>query len=273
LKILKKGQFYGIKDLEKSFDGISLSQYNYNTGSDKPTDWHYHENPYFWYILSGNMMDCNKKIKTLCPAGSLMFTNWQDIHCGSKHSKNAAGFHLEFEKSWFQKYDINLVIFEGSQLIEHPTVHFLFAKLYYEFIQNDAQSKLNIELLLLQICETLSDLKEKRETKNVPNWIGHLKELIHFDKSNLDLAYLSEQLNVHPVHISRATSKYLSINLGQYIRQQKLKKALPLLLNSEKSLTEITYETGFSDQSHFNRVFNDVFEMNPSVYRKKVNKK
>lgn len=273
MKTLTKGQYYGVKDLEKSFDEILLSQYNYNTGrTDNRTDWHYHENPYFWYILNGNMMDCNKKMKTLCPAGSLMFTNWQETHYGSKHSDTAAGFHLEFEKSWLEKHDINLAIFEGSQLIEHPKVHFIFAKLYQEFMHNDVYSKITVELLLLQICDSISELKEKKSTQNIPKWVEHLKELIHFDNSDLDLKNLSEQLGVHPVHISRATSKYLSVNLGEYIRQQKLKRALPLLFNTDNSLTTIAYEAGFSDQSHFNRVFNSVFDMNPSSYRKKLNK-
>jgi AraC-like DNA-binding protein len=39
------------------------------------------------------------------------------------------------------------------------------------------------------------------------------------------------------------------------------------------SLTEIAYLTGFSDQSHFTRIFNKHTGENPSAYRKKVNKK
>ncbi|GMN11589.1 hypothetical protein MTsPCn9_25330 [Croceitalea sp. MTPC9] len=269
MKILTKGQYYGIKDLEKSFDGILLSQYNYNTG--RPTDWHYHENPYFWYILNGNMKDCNKKTKTLCPAGSLMFTNWQETHYGSKHSGDAAGFHLEFERSWLQRNNVNLSILEGSELIQQPKVHFFFAKLYYEFLQNDNYSKISIELLLLQICDELSDTKKDIENQNIPQWVGHLKELIHYDKSDLNLKCLSKELGVHPVHISRAAPKYLSANLGEYIRQQKLKKAIPLLLGKNDSLTAIAYKTGFSDQSHFNRVFNSVFNINPKTYRKILN--
>jgi AraC-like DNA-binding protein len=271
MKVLTKGQYYGIKDVEKSIDGIVLSQYNYK--SNKPTDWHYHENPYFWYILNGNMMDCNKKVKTLCPAGSLMFTNWQDLHYGSKHSKDAAGFHLEFEHSWLKQNGVNLSIFEGSELIQHPKIHFLFAKIYKEFLQDDALSHITIQLLLLQICDVLSESKDRTRSQDVPIWVEQLKELIHFEQADFSLQSLSEQLGVHPVHISRAVPKYFSVSLGEYIRQQKLKKALPLLLGTSKSLTIIAYESGFSDQSHFNRVFNEVFNMNPSTYRKIVNGK
>ena len=266
MKVLTKGKYYGSRNSEKSFNGVLLSHYKY-TGAK--TDWHYHENPYFMYVLQGNMKDCNTRIKTLCPAGSLMFNNWQESHYGSMHTPEASGFHLEFEKSWFQKNGISLNVLEGSQLIQNPKIHLLFAKLYMEFVLSDTYSNVSVELLLLQICEALHDFKEKNASIN-PNWIAGLKELLHYDSSTLSLQYLSEQLGVHPVHISRAAPKHLSMSLGEYIRQDKLKKAIPLLLDSSSSLTEITYELGFSDQSHFNRVFKSHFNMNPSAYRKMI---
>ena len=221
------------------------------------------------YVLQGNMMDSNKKAQTLCPSGSLMFNNWQESHFGSKHSENASGFHLEFEKSWLKKNNIHLSLLEGSQLIQNPKIHLLFAKLYFEFILSDNFSEVSVELLLLQICETLGDLKPNDACK-IPIWIEDLKELVHYDSSKLSLQYLSDQLGVHPVHISRSAKKHLSMSLGEYIRQAKIKKAIPLLLDSKASLTEITYKLSFSDQSHFNRVFKFHFNMNPSTYRKRI---
>lgn len=264
MKILTKGKYYGNRNSEKSFNGILLSHYDYTANK---TDWHYHENPYFMYVLQGDMMDSNKKVKTLCPSGSLMFNNWQESHYGSKHSDKASGFHLEFEKNWLENNNIPLSLLEGSQLIQNPKIHLLFAKLYYEFILHDNYSEVSVEILLLQICEVLSDLKTNDFNK-IPFWIEDLKELLHYDTSNLSLEYLSNELGVHPVHISRAAPKHLSMSLGDYIRQSKIKRAIPLLLTSKASLTEITYKLGFSDQSHFNRVFKSHFNMNPSSFRK-----
>ncbi|MBW1294959.1 helix-turn-helix domain-containing protein [Aquimarina litoralis] len=266
MKILTKGTYYGKQNSESSFNGVLLSQYSYTT---ERTDWHYHENPYFMYVLEGDMKDCNKKVKTLCPSGSLMFNNWQEPHFGSKHSANASGFHLEFEKKWLQKHGISLEVWEGSQLIHNPKLHFLFAEIYREFIVSDTFSDVSVELLLVQVCDALSDLKQI-DALHHPDWVRDLKELLHYDSTPLSLEYLSKELNIHPVHISRAAPKYLSMSLGKYIRQQKLKKAIPLLLDTSNSLTEITYEAGFSDQSHFNRVFKSHFDMNPSHYRKKI---
>lgn len=265
MKILSKGRYYGNQNSERSFNGVLLSHYTY-TGIQ--TDWHYHENPYFMYVLQGNMKDCNRKTQTLCPEGSLMYNNWQEPHFGSKHSEQASGFHLEFEKQWLVEKGFSEDLLEGSQLIEHPHIHLLFGKLFHEFLFSDAYSELSVELLLLQLCETLNSIKESSSHEQ-PDWIAGLKELLHYESQELSLKYLSEQLGVHPVHISRAAPKYLSMSLGEYIRKEKLKKALPLLFSPSHSLTEIAYQSGFSDQSHFNRVFKAYFKMNPKEYRRK----
>ncbi|MHA7060009.1 helix-turn-helix domain-containing protein [Aquimarina sp. M1] len=268
MKILTEGTYYGKQNSEASFNGILLSQYKYTV--DK-TAWHYHENPYFMFVLQGNMIDCNTKVKTLCPSGSIMFNNWQEAHYGAKHSDQASGFHLEFKENWFKHNGIDMQLLEGSQRIENPKLHFLFAKLYHEFLLSDEYSEISVELLLLQICETLGEIKVNN-TKNIPGWVLELQELLYEDHTDLSLQHLSNQLDVHPVHISRAAPQYFSASLGEYIRQHKIKKAIPLIFDTTKSLTEIAYQTGFSDQSHFNRVFKSYFEMNPSRYRKNLHK-
>lgn len=268
MKILTKGKYFGEKKLELSFNGIVLSEYAYN---EPKTPWHYHENPYFMYVLHGNMYDFNKKQKTTCPSGSILFNNWQETHYNSKESEQARGFHLEFEKDWFEQKRVDVSLWEGSQLLQDPRIHHLFAKIYYEFIHQDEYSKASIELLLLQLCETIGNSKAI-SIKNTPDWIEPLKELLHYSTENIDLKFLSEQLGVHPVHLSRSIPKYLSCSLGEYMRQQKIKQSLNYIINSEYSLTEIAYLCGFSDQSHFTRLFKSYFKKTPTSFRKHLNR-
>ncbi|PCJ96524.1 MAG: AraC family transcriptional regulator [Flavobacteriaceae bacterium] len=264
MKILTKGTYFGERKLELNFDGIILSEYAYH---EPNTPWHYHENPYFMYVLQGNMYDYNKKQKSTCPTGSILYNNWQETHSNSKESKFARGFHLEFERDWFDQKKIDISLWEGSQVLQDPRIHHLFGKIYYEFINQDAYSKASIELLLLQLCETIGNSKAI-SIKNPPTWIAPLKELLHYSTENIDLKFLSKQLGVHPVHLSRAIPKYLSCSLGEYMRQQKIKQSLGYLLNADHSLTEIAYLCGFSDQSHFSRLFKNYFQRTPTAFRK-----
>ncbi|MBX2814853.1 MAG: helix-turn-helix transcriptional regulator [Saprospiraceae bacterium] len=266
MEILEKGNYFGKRNTQCSLDGILLSKYEYTVDR---TAWHFHENPYFMFVLYGNMVDGNAKIETPCPAGSLMFTNWEEAHYGAKHSDKAGGFHLEFERNWFEKNQISLEIPEGSTRVYHPHIHVLFARLYHEFMLFDDSSRVAIELILLQVADALS-AKAQVEEVRAPKWIAQLKELLHHDPSDLSLRYLSEQLGVHPVHISRSVPKYLGASLGEYLRKMKLSRAIPLLFDSDKSLTQIAYQAGFSDQSHFNLVFKSHFGINPSTFRRSL---
>lgn len=262
MKILTKGTYYGQKKLELDNKGIILSEYTY----DQPaTDWHYHENPYFMYVLEGNVFDINKKRKTACTQGSFLLHNWNDQHLNTKESRSARGFHIEFEREWFDQKKLDLNLWEGSKLIEDPRMHRILAKLYAEFRCHDAYTEASIDLLLLQLCE--STQQSELANSPAPKWINKLKELLHDETDDLDLTSLSERLGVHPVHISRAVPKYLKTTLGDYVRQQKIKKAIGYLLNSEFTLTEIAYICGFSDQSHFTRTFKMYFQQTPSHYR------
>ena len=53
-------------------------------------------------------------------------------------------------------------------------------------------------------------------------------------------------------------------NATQFIRSIRLAKANELLLATEKSVSEVAYEVGFSDPKYFSRVFSDEFGVPPS---------
>ncbi len=266
MKILTKGTYYGQKKLELDSKGIILSEYDYDLPS---TDWHYHENPYFMYVLQGNVYDINKKRKTACVPGSFLLHNWNETHFNTKESTHARGFHIEFERKWFEQKKLDLDLWEGSGLIQDPRMHNLLGKLYFEFKCQDHYSEVSIDLLLLQLCEQ-TQYTQDVSNKPMPSWIPRLLDLLNNDDEDITLQSLSQKLGVHPGHISRAVPKYLKTTLGDYVRQQKVKKALSYMVDPYFSLTEISYLCGFSDQSHFTRTFKIYFHKTPKDFRRQL---
>jgi YesN/AraC family two-component response regulator len=89
-----------------------------------------------------------------------------------------------------------------------------------------------------------------------------------------DLKQISNDLELNPSYVSREFSKYFeNLNFGDYVRKLRIEKAVTLIETSSYTLTEIAYRTGFSDQSHFTRIFKLHTGKNPSSYRKKSAKK
>lgn len=263
MKVSRIGKYYGEKKTEVFFNGIVLSEYDY---LEERTPWHFHDNPYFMYVLDGRMKDINSRQTEKCAPGSLIFHNWQEAHYNTKETAHARGFHVEFERNWFNDKKLAIDLWEGSQLIQNPHSHHILGKLYFEFKCNDRFSEISIDLLLIQLCESIEDHRIPK-LQAEPQWIPRLKELIHENTEDLSLQFLSRQLGVHPAHLSRAVPKYLSTTLGDYIRKQKIKTALSYLLNPDLSITEIAYLCSFSDQSHFIRTFKYYLGQTPRVFR------
>jgi AraC-like DNA-binding protein len=141
-------------------------------------------------------------------------------------------------------------------------------------LQNVKHTQNPIENLLLDVYKKF--LKQKG-SKKVPSWARELKEIIQDQLDTnltLSLKEVSQSLNVHPTYLSREFSKYFDdLSFGDYIRKLRIERAIRLLTESNHSLTEIAYLTGFSDQSHFTRIFKKYTGKNPSEYRKKSRKK
>ncbi|SHH71081.1 chromate resistance protein ChrB domain-containing protein [Flavobacterium johnsoniae] len=120
-------------------------------------------------------------------------------------------------------------------------------------------------------------LKDKKTAAKTPSWVKDLKDLIQDQidaQFTFDLKKISGELDMNPSYLSREFSKYFEdLNFGEYVRKQRIEKAVHLIENSTYTLTEIAYLTGFSDQSHFTRIFKAQTGRNPSAYRKKNKKK
>ena len=142
-------------------------------------------------------------------------------------------------------------------------------------LQNEKHTQSPIENLLLDVYKKF--LKKKSGSRKIPAWAQELREIIQdqIDTNlSLTLKEVSQSLNVHPSYLSREFSKYFDdLSFGDYIRKLRIEKAIQLLNESTHSLSEIAYLTGFSDQSHFNRIFKKHTGKNPKDYRKKYPKK
>jgi AraC-like DNA-binding protein len=140
-------------------------------------------------------------------------------------------------------------------------------------LQDVRHTQQPFEHLLLNVFHTL--LKQKPGLgRKKPAWVQELKDLIqdHID-DNLSLKELSKGLDISPSYLSREFSRYFEdLSFGEYIRKLRIEKAIELMRTPKYSLTEIAYLTGFSDQSHFTRIFKKHTGKNPSEFRQKLKK-
>ncbi|MDF2191643.1 chromate resistance protein ChrB domain-containing protein [Paraflavitalea sp. CAU 1676] len=141
-------------------------------------------------------------------------------------------------------------------------------------LQNVQHTQQPFENLLLRVFNDYLTTK-RGGGKKIPAWANELKAIIQDQiDTNLTLKELSKGLDINPSYLSREFSKHFNnLSFGEYIRQERIGKAKELMQEGTYKLTEIAYLTGFSDQSHFTRVFKQHTGESPSEYRRKSKKK
>jgi AraC-like DNA-binding protein len=161
-----------------------------------------------------------------------------------------------------------------QELLEQGMILYDALYSWAKYLQNEKHTQQPFENLLLDVFNNY--LKNNPGSKKkIPTWAQELKEIIqdHID-TNLSLKEISRGLEINPSYLSREFSKYFEdLSFGAYIRKSRIEKAKELMQKNQYSLTEIAYLTGFSDQSHFTRIFKKFTGENPSVFKKLLNKK
>jgi AraC family transcriptional regulator len=266
---LKTGQFFGTTNETIRLNGLTITDTEY---THEKVDWHYHENPYFTFILQGNVIEGNKKETFNCDAGTLLFHNWQEAHYNIKPAGFTRGFHIELEKKWFDAFEIGTEQLQGNINLADPAVKALMYNIFRESKSGDDAGKLAVDSLLIELFGRMAGLQEMLPAKK-PAWVNRMKALLHDRDGVLELHSLAHTLNIHPVHLSRGFSKYFNCNLGEYIRNTRLQRALTLLPDARLSLTHIALQCHFADQSHFIRSFKAMYHVTPSQYRNILLKK
>ena len=84
---------------------------------------------------------------------------------------------------------------------------------------------------------------------------------------NLKISEFAEISNRSTSTFRRDFEEYYGITPGKWLTIKRLEKAKLLLSSSEKSISDITFDCGFENVSHFSRIFKDKFNTTPSEYR------
>ncbi|MEM6348570.1 MAG: ATP-binding protein [Bacteroidota bacterium] len=100
-------------------------------------------------------------------------------------------------------------------------------------------------------------------------FIEQLQNIILANLLNPELSadFLAEKLNLSYTQLYRKLKALTNQSASVFIRKVRLEEAAKLLKAGEESVSEVAYQTGFSDPAYFSRAFSQQFEMPPSVYR------
>jgi transcriptional regulator GlxA family with amidase domain len=85
----------------------------------------------------------------------------------------------------------------------------------------------------------------------------------------LDVPTLARIALVSPAHFSRTFRATFGETPNRYLQRRGVERAMFLLRSSERSVTDICLDVGFTSLGTFSRVFREIVGESPSVYRRR----
>ena len=149
-------------------------------------------------------------------------------------------------------YSSFLPYFENSKPLPESLLESKFKELLFNIFSHPENR--HILAYILKIVD-------RRQT---PVW-EVMEENYMYDFKVEDLANLS---NRSLSTFKRDFSKHYNSTPGKWLKERRLKRAKAFLGTTDKSISQIAFDCGFSNLSHFSRTFKSEYGMSPSVYRR-----
>ena len=95
-----------------------------------------------------------------------------------------------------------------------------------------------------------------RQNFSVSKTVNQALDYIYSNiKERLTIEDVAYELGISESHFSRLFKQEVGISFSDYVREEKIKRAVNLLKHSDYSLIDIANYLGFSSQSHFTQIF------------------
>lgn len=229
----------------------------------------------FQYTLEGEGIYETPKERIFLSKGDAFFITFPDNSRyylpKGQQTKNWTYFYIHFSgpsvKPFFKRIsELKGPVF-SLELDSPPIQHFFNL---YDSLQKDNRLSsykgsdwlFHFLILLLRYFESPSLQTRKPMVYAARNWIKN-----NFKKP-VNLESMAIELNVSFSHLSRQFHKELGITPIGYLTHLRLEYGINLLINTTKTISEISAECGFDSPNYFTKVFKKTLHTTPTNYRK-----
>ena len=125
---------------------------------------------------------------------------------------------------------------------------------------------------LKYVYATMEDVEEHAGADPDRQFMDGFRRAVgeHLSDSSLSVETISSELGLSRVQMYRKVKQLTGQSPVEIIRVTRLKKAERLLKTTQMTVSEISYEVGFSSPSYFSKCFKDYFGVQPSEARETV---
>jgi AraC-like DNA-binding protein len=216
-------------------------------------------------ILEGEMrVTVDEKVFVLKPSQALLIFPNQIHSLQSEYSRHILCI---FSSKLVQAYHTKVADKIPQSNIFYPDLYLLNA---LESLEN--ASSIERKGVLYSLCGKFD--KEANYVAKTSDHQSLLYRIFAFVEEHFaedcSLVALSELLGYDYAYLSRFFKKIVGISYNTYVNQYRLSHACYLMDNTDHSIVQCAYESGYASLRSFNRNFKVLFGITPAQYRKRL---
>lgn len=264
---LKPGEFYGTVSEKRSLRSSIITEIVHGTGRRLPE--HSHELAFFSLLLDGSYSESLGRKRFSYRPFTILWHPSEISHTDEIGATGGRFFSIEIRNEGLDTLKEYSKVPDDFSEQGSPLV-WLACRLYHEFRNWQPCSELVAEGITLEMLGR-SARKDVCPRKRPPKWLRIVTDKLDEDfRENTAAAELSEVAGVHPVHLAAVFRKFKGETIGEYIQSKRVEFACRRLGDRDRTLADIAVDAGFSDQSHFTRVFRRFTGLTPGAFRRSL---
>lgn len=247
-------------------------------------EWHFHSECEMYLCLMGRVVFYIKDNEYELTEGDIFFVNEYIPHKTFTH-KDTVRFLMQFSvdssldeiNSLLRRYS-NFSGCDGIIFKSGTCVNSTLRQCLDEIIEENSHHKKAYDYYIKAAVQKTIAILYRNGFLHLPEDFSHGKQLIRFlpvleyinshYNERLSLSAVSSILNVDNAHFCRIFKETMNTTFIKYLNFVRICKAEKLLLETDKTVSEISEETGFSSSSYFIESFKQNKFCSPNVYRK-----
>jgi AraC family transcriptional regulator len=263
---LERGHFFGDTSRRRLVSDLVISETVYPPALVIPP--HEHELASLCVVLHGSYDQVVGQRNRECRPGMTICHPEGERHSNTHRGASVRMLCVEIGRARLSALRETVAVLDRPAQFEGGPIGRLTDKLAREFHQDDGASSLALEALVLELLAATCRATEPARAAP-PRWLTGVTDYLHAHfHASVALAEIAQVVGVHPAHLARAFRQHKGITIGDYLRELRIEAARRQLSGSDQPLSDIAADAGFSDQSHFSRLFRAATGHTPGAYRR-----
>ncbi|MDB5083771.1 MAG: AraC family transcriptional regulator [Bacilli bacterium] len=256
------------------------------TGTYDMTTSHYHPCYEVYYLLSGERYYFIKDQLYCIQKGDLVLIDKNEVHKTSGDDSQHERIVTNFTDSLFlhSHYDCTDLLFSpfrnGLQVIRlNSHGQMLVETLLKRVTKEVTEQEIGFEICTKQLIVELLIFANRQLKRSVTNLIESerplhkkIREIVLYIHNHymdeITLSLVAKTFFISPYYLSRIFKEITGFTFVEYLNITRIKEAQRLLTGSSEKIIDIAEQVGFSNITHFGRVFKKLASVTPISYRK-----